>query len=68
VTNPGSRGSIEVIDMGRPPKKYHFSTTHHYDDFEIGVPDWESIERHSDYKISESARSKIVAQIKQSCL
>ena len=50
--------------MGRPPKKYHFSTTHHYDDFEIGVSDWESIEQHSDYKISESARSQIIAHIK----
>jgi hypothetical protein len=50
--------------MGRPPKKYHFSTTHHYDDFEIGVSDWESIERHSEYKISKSARSQIIAHIK----
>jgi hypothetical protein len=50
--------------MGRRPKKYHFSTAHHYDDFEIGASDWESIGRRSDYKISESARSKILAATK----
>jgi hypothetical protein len=50
--------------MGRPPKKYHFTTTHHYDDFDIKESDWESIERHSDYEISESARSQIIAHIK----
>jgi hypothetical protein len=58
VTVPSTTG---YFNMGRPPKKYHFSTTHQYDHFEIGVSDWEIIEWHSDYKISETARSKILA-------
>jgi len=50
--------------MGRPPKKYHFTTVHHWDDFEIEESDWADIESQSGYKLSQSSRSEILALIR----
>ena len=50
--------------MGRPPKKYHFTTVHHWDDFEIEESDWAGIESQSGYKLSQSSRSEILALIR----
>src|SRR5262249_54192383 len=50
--------------MGRPPKKYHFTTVHHYDDFEIKESDWADIESQSGYKLEQLSRSAILASIK----
>ena len=48
--------------MGRPPKKYHFSTSYRYDDFAC---DWDAIEKTLGYSLSSSARPKILACTKQ---
>src|SRR6516162_3584618 len=50
--------------MGRPPKKYHFTTVHHWDDFEIEESDWADIESQSGYKLIQSSRSEIPALIR----
>jgi hypothetical protein len=50
--------------MGRPPKKYHFTTVHHYDDFEIKESDWADIESQSGYKLEQLSRSAILASIR----
>jgi len=50
--------------MGRPPKKYHFTTVHHWDDFEIEESDWADIESQSGYKLIQSSRSEILALIR----
>ena len=47
--------------MGRPPKKYHFTTTHHYDDFDIKESDWADIECQSGCKLEQFSRSAILA-------
>src|SRR5262249_47508170 len=37
-----------------------FTTTHHYDDFEIKESDWADIESQSGYKLEQSSRSAIL--------
>jgi hypothetical protein len=50
--------------MGRPPKKYHFTIFHHYDDFEIKESYWADIESQSGYKLGHLSRSAILASIR----
>src|SRR5271169_5087672 len=47
--------------MGRPPKKYHWTTINRkYDDFEFTESDWTSIQNESNYALDGSTRDYIL--------